>query len=119
MQLNIPKHLNQIIFENISQTYSNNDDVIILLPQKLSPEEIREITLFLLSQVYNDLRNILLADLVEADNFPSDLIEDVFISGDTGCRVAVCLRNDLSEHLIDLCFQSNDENVLSHLTRNS
>jgi hypothetical protein len=119
MKLNIPKHLNQLTFENLSHTYNSNDDVIIILPQNISLEEMREMALFLLSQAHSDLRNLLLADLVEADNFPCDLIEDVFSSGDTGCRVAVCLRNDLSDRLTDLCFQSNDENVLSHLTHKS
>lgn len=114
MQLNIPKQLRSSEFNELRCQFTDADDVSILLPDNLSAEEIRDMTLFLLSQESDDFRNSLIADLVEYDCFPRSLLEKVFEKGDIGCRVAVCLRDDLSKCLQELCEKSDEVDVRNH-----
>jgi len=114
MDLKVPRVLDQSAFDGLCRKFVTNSDVSISLPQCLSVSEIQELVLFLLGQDSNDLRNLLLADMVEDSAFPGNLLEEVFHKGDIGCRVAVSLRDDLSPQLEYLCSQSPEEDVRSH-----
>lgn len=114
MQLNVPRVLNQALFERLSSHFANTQNITLSLDADLSVDEIRDLVLFLLRQEPGDLRNLLLADLVEYQNFPADLIEDVFYKGDISCRVAISLRDDLSPHLEELCAHAAEADVRNH-----
>lgn len=115
MILKIPKILDQLVFEELIYLYNKNDNVLVSLPKEISSKDIKSMTSFLLIQKYGDLRNILLADLVEHDNFPNDFLEKVFHTGDTGCRVAICLKKNIPDNIFTLCLQFNDNNVKDHM----
>lgn len=114
MHINVPKNLDHTIFDRLSRKFSASESVSLFLPDDLSAEEICGMADFLLHQIPNELSYLLLADLAELDKFPADLLEEVLCKGDQGCRVAVALRDDLSERLQELCRTSSDEEVRSH-----
>jgi hypothetical protein len=73
---------------------------------------------FLLSKIPNALAFGALSDLAEWPGAPAELLARIFDAGDTACKVAVCLRDDLTPELMQRCRTSSDPDVLEHfLTR--
>jgi hypothetical protein len=69
---------------------------------------------FLLSKIPSNLALGALCDLAEWPGVPTDLLTRVFDQGDTGCKVAVCLRDDLTPALQEKCRNSPDTEVREH-----
>lgn len=114
MELHIPRTLEQTAFDRMSHKFEEAEDVSILLPLNLSVDELKKLASFLLIQKSGDLRNLLLADLVEYSEFPVELLGEVFNKGDVGCRVAISLKSNLPRNVEELCANSTEVDVREH-----
>jgi hypothetical protein len=112
--IKIPRKLDPATFLRLSKTYDQNRHVSIELPTGFTEAEYRDIFTLLLSQLPNELALLTLANLAELDDVPIDLLEELFDKGDTGCKVTICLRQDLNESLRDKCRNSSDSEVREH-----
>ncbi|MFO0519231.1 MAG: hypothetical protein ACK515_02260 [bacterium] len=113
----IPPRLDEVQYRQLRTAFEAKRNVIVQFSAKLTEAEIRQQFDFLLPKVSDSFAASVLADLAEMDHVPHDLLERLFVVGDTACQVTICLRSDLSDSLVALCESSTDQNVIEHWNR--
>lgn len=119
-EITISANMTEQDIHDAEQIWHHNDDVIICAQSNLLPYEIS--FLFWKWSVHVDcssLARAVLSKLVEHDSFPQELLVEAFSIGDTGTKVAVCLKDYLSSEVKSLCSNSSDEEVIAHYVFNS
>lgn len=80
-------------------------------------ENLYSIVLILINRLPNKFASLILAELVEREDFPSTLLSEVFDKGDKACRVAICLRDNLPSEIIEKCEIADDIDVYKHYSQ--
>lgn len=80
----------------------------------ISTERLYSVATKLLNVLPNDLAFAILADLVERDEFPLELLSEVYSKGDKACKMSICLRKNLCTKIAELCASSDDLDILEH-----
>jgi hypothetical protein len=111
-----PRVIKKGEYLNFVKLWDENNNVSLVMPEKLSENEIRDLFAFLFSDLPNEFAFSVLSNLAEMKNTPMDLLEALFDRGDTGCNVTICLRSDLSGNLIERCQSSLDPEVREHFS---
>jgi hypothetical protein len=101
-------------FEELARKWDVAKNAVLEVGIPASDEELREFSSFLLDLVNLDLARSALAELCEKPEVPQDILERVFLEGGTACRVAICLRADLSTSLKEMCARCGEAVVLEH-----
>ena len=101
-------------FQMLSRQWSSATDAQIVLPRKMSDSERNALIRFLLSKIPDSLALGALCELAERPGVPPDLLIRVFDEGDTGCKIAVCLRDDLTAEIKEKCRSASDPDVREH-----
>ncbi len=119
MLLELPRRLDDLAqVRDYAKTWSESDDVRYELPDNLSREEIASYFSTLMPLLPDDFANSVLADLAEHPNTDPSWLENLFELGDTGCKVGICLRADLSRELLDRCLRETSTDLLEHVVFN-
>lgn len=95
--------------------WKNTNSINYLIPQDLSIDEIRDYFSFFMKRLPSAFAFAVLGEIAEFDNTPSDLLEELFEKGDTGCMVSICCRPDLTAGLLTKCLNSSNPDVLEHV----
>jgi hypothetical protein len=114
VKIELPANPTESQFEELSRQWDSTRDAEILLPPKITDAERDALIVFLLSKAPNPLALGALCDLAEWPGVPADLLARVFHQGDSACKVAVCLRDDLTPELAEKCRASADVDVREH-----
>jgi hypothetical protein len=101
-------------FDRLSRQWDSTSEVSIALPDKMNDTERNSLIQYLLSKVPHAVAFGALCDLAESPGVPSDLLGRMFEQGDVACKVAVCLRDDLTPDLMERCRTSTDPDVREH-----
>ena len=115
MELEFPYYWNDKKYHELSELWKANDDVSIDYPLWSSSYDIESISLKLLEKIPDEFSFVILEYIAELNNTPSNILEEILLSGDAACKVAVCLRSNLSDELRLICDQSDDPNIISHI----
>ena len=117
-RLEIPKRITGKAFAQLSKEWSMSPDILLVLPNFTSSEEVQLLAIQVLDKLPDDLANTILCELAEIKITPPQVLDQIFENGDTACRVAVCLRSDLTEEMYQKCKRSDDPNVQQHIINN-
>jgi len=101
-------------FEELAGKWDSAKNAMLEVDIPASEEELRKFSSFLLDLVNLDLARSALAELCEQPKVPQDILERAFVEGGTGCRVAICLRADLSASLKEMCARCEETVVVEH-----
>jgi hypothetical protein len=112
--IKLPVNLTDQQFQKLSHEWDRAREAEIILPRKMNDSERDALIRFLLSKIPSDLALGALCDLAEWPGVPAELLTRLFDHGDTGCNVAVCLRDELSPALQERCRNSPDTEVREH-----
>ena len=110
----VPNPLDDESFEATSSKWDRARNAMLVMPRAMSPNEMETMVRFLLGKIPRTLAFSLLSDLAEDSPIPNDILEQIFDRGDTGCKVSICLREDLKPSLERKCRDSTDESVREH-----
>ena len=99
-------------FKDLSREWSSSN--YISLETVVEPDEVPEVLASLLPQLPNELADCIMSDLAQMQGLSEESLQLIFDNGDVGCRVAIALRNDLSDSLRQLCEVSEEEQVQAH-----
>lgn len=99
-------------FEKLSKTWEISSNIAIRLD--VEQTDVGPIVKELLGKLPNDLAYCIMSEIAEFKHLDDELMRLIYNTGDTGCKVAICLRDDLPQDLKKRCEQSNDINVQQH-----
>ncbi len=99
-------------FEKLSKTWETSSNIAIRLD--VEQTDVEPIVKELLGKLPNDLAYCIMSEIAEFEHLEAELMRLIYNTGDTGCKVAICLRDDLPQDLKKCCEQSNDINVQQH-----
>ena len=112
--VSIPRELTENEFRKLNLIWDANRNVSVQIPEDLSEADVVRIFRLLLSGLPNEFAFCVLENLAEREKISMDLLSILFDQGDTGCNVAICLRDDLSKDIVERCRSSNIEEVREH-----
>ena len=99
-------------FERLSNIWTTSENIFLCLDIKQS--DIEFITNELLKKLPNDLAYSIMSELAETEGLDDNLMRLIYENGDKGCKVAICLRDDLAQELRDCCERSDDIDIRDH-----
>lgn len=99
-------------FEKLSKTWETSSNIAIRLD--IEQVDVEPIVKELLGKLPNDLAYCIMSEIAEFEHLDAELMWLIYNTGDTGCKVAICLRDDLPQALKKCCEQSNDINIQQH-----
>jgi len=99
-------------FLNAAKEWESEPCIALIID--ISAENLYAVLVKLLNILPNNLAFCILADLVERDDFPVDLLGEVYDKGNKACKVAVCLRDNLPLEIMKLCETTDDLDVREH-----
>lgn len=114
LEILVPSLLDDTTFETAAMQWDKADTVWAPLRRPMSPNQIETMVAFLLGKVPREFAFVLLSDLAEDFPIRTDLLEQIFDTGDESCQVSICLRSDLDERLEEKCRNSTNEQVREH-----
>lgn len=117
--IRIPRQLNEFIFENLKTAWVKSENVSLVMPSKLSLNEIKSLFLFFEAHLRDEFTSVIMSELAEMNEVPIAFLERIFDQVDIGTQVTISLRSDISDSLLQKCLSSSYPEVLSHVVFNS
>ena len=111
--IELTSETNDIQFRELETIWQASPNAYISITAE-SVEEKNKLAAFLLSKLPSDLAVCVLADLAESEDLDDSLTLQIFKKGDTACKVAIALRENLSSALHKLCERENNPAVAEH-----
>lgn len=112
--ISISRYLDKSQFEKLEKIWNAQENVNLIFPENLSAADVEHIFGLLLPTLPNDFSFCILGNLAEGKNVSTSLLARLFDFGDTGCNVSICLRDNLSEEIMERCKNSDDDDVREH-----
>lgn len=114
--IKVPETFTDENFSKMAKTWDTAKDVGYEMPEFSSNENLRQFSWKVIDKLPNSFASTLASEIAEMDDkIDEDVLLEIFDKGDTGCRVSVCLRDDLTDRLKERCRFTRDENVRDHL----
>lgn len=101
-----------------SSLWDNSKNASYRIPPDLSGDEVLNYLKFLIPHISHPLWSGVLADLAERKISDWGILQDIYVKGDVGCKVAVCLRHDIPIEFLQQCLKSEIEEVIEHAVFN-
>lgn len=99
-------------YNEFEQNWSKSNDMIIEMDISIS--KLDDCVLLLLSKLPNNFACLLLSEIVENYEMNETQLSDIFLNGDVGCKVSVCLKPNLTDNIQQLCRNSGNKDVVEH-----
>lgn len=113
-RIEFPSTVSVAEFDVLSKRWSSSANVDLEINRPNDKKALETLFRFLLDRLPNALAFAVLSDLAECENVDDALLAELFRKGDTACRVSICLRDELSVELHQLCTASDDPDVIEH-----
>jgi len=110
--------LSRVQFEELAMKWDAARNAVLEVDFPASENELRKFSSLLLELANLELARSALAELCEQPKVPQDILERAFLEGGTACRVAICLRADLSTSLKNMCTHCEEAVVVEHFKQN-
>jgi hypothetical protein len=104
-------------FTKLSKIWETSENILLRLD--IEQVDAKLVIKYLLGKLPNDLAYSIMSEIAEFENLDDELMRLIYRAGDTSCKVAICLRDDLPQDLNMCCEQSDDINVREHCTNTS
>ena len=99
-------------FKRLSNIWDSTENITLQLDIKQS--ETKTVVRALTSYLPNDLAYSIMSEIAENEKLDDDLMQLIFEKGDKGCKIAICLHEDLPQELKERCVQSADIDIKEH-----
>lgn len=99
-------------FKRLSGIWDSTENITLQLDIKQS--EAKTVVRALTSCLPNDLAYSIMSEIAENEKLDDDLMQLIFEKGDKGCKIAICLHEDLPQELKERCVQSADIDIKEH-----
>jgi hypothetical protein len=99
-------------FKRLSDIWDSTENITLQLDIKQS--ETKTVVRALTSCLPNDLAYSIMSEIAENEKLDDDLMQLIFEKGDKGCKIAICLHEDLPQELKERCVQSADIDIKEH-----
>lgn len=102
----------------LSKRWNAFDDVQIELPEDLSAADIKYITKICTENFADALAMAILSYVVDLNETPNNVLQEIYEKGDVGIKTAICLRDDIPNDLLNNCLESSEPNIIEHVVFN-
>lgn len=93
-------------FNKFSLEWESNSEIELIT--KVNASDTALVVPKLIEELPKELANYILADLLELPDFPIKYLREIYEKGDKGCKVSICLRQDIPQEITIMCEKSTE-----------
>jgi hypothetical protein len=99
-------------FFEANKKWTSEDNMELIT--KIDEQDLNLVVPKLIDLLPKELANSILSDLLERPSFPIQYINQIYNKGDKGCKMTICLRDDLPIDIANMCENSLDKDIKTH-----